>query len=634
MNKREFGHKENNYTPIGGYNTAKHSPQGRGYNAYETPEQQSARWIRQERAAYDEAYPEEASFLRAQTVVKEREYVPSGSFDLPVWAKASEIAYAITHDPVTFVVGETGSGKSTQLPQIALNAGVKYVQQLQPLRLAARTIGERVGEEILSARPYESPEIVGIHTGEVNTSTARTKFLSATEGIVYAQDVHNRPMQEGELRIHDEIHKAGIIGDMAIAMSVDRMRKNPDMRIVLQSATFDVERWVNYFEKELGVTPTIIEVEGRTYPVEVIEKPEVESPEQAIECIKEHYAIHQQQKKMVADGYEGELTLTSGAVACPGLGEIKMWTEEIIKGLPAEMVNGIKFVPLHSRQTRKDQERALRTDYDELKVIMGTDAMRSSVTVEDLGWLVDCGYARHLELDKEGVESLVLYPTSHADRMQWMGRIGRMGPGKGYQTKMSVAGPYIPLDEAHRFDEPEIKRSNIEEFILGVKAVGINFEDLPLPARADVAVVERCRENLRKVGALDDAYELTAIGRRMVDCSTGYISARMLVEADKYSPDVRAYMAAIAASQEAGGLQSFRMNGSKRWKGEDGLTTENTSDLFAQLDLFIAAQHLPPYEWRQYDLDEKSIKQAREYYYKMIRKSKATFGKLEAPNAE
>jgi HrpA-like RNA helicase len=634
VNKRGYGFGPTNFNNNlnAGYGALKSRSFEKNTNPYETPEQQSLRWARKERADYDEAYPEEESFLRTQRAVQEFEPAPLGNTELPINSKRSEIEYAITHDRVTLLVSDTGSGKSTQVPQIALDAGFDYVVQTQPLRLAARTIADRISDEILSVRPYESPDISAYHTGEQNTSTSRTKILQATEGILYVQDIHNRLRDDNELRIHDEIHKGGLIGDMAIALSVLRMRQHPEMKMVLQSATVDIEKWTKYIHDVLGVEPTVIRAEGRTFPVEILENPNVTPPEQAALCIEEAYKLQQEQKKLKDEGYEGELRNTSGAVVCPGLGEIKEWTKAIEEALPPEIAMKTYIVPLHSQQTAKEQQQALRTDYDGIKVVMTTDTARSSVTIEDLGWLVDCGYARRIEIDDEGVESLVLYKTSHADRMQWLGRIGRTGPGTGYQVRMNKNLPFTPLDEAHKFDQPEIKRSNIEQFILGIKAIGIDFEDLPLPEHADRGVIERCRENCRIIGALDENYELTAIGRRMVDCSTGYISARMLVEADNYSPEIQAYVAAMAASHEAGGLQQFSQRNSKRWKGETGLTTETLSDLFAQLDIFIATQDMKPYEWRQYDLNEKHIMLARETYQKMIRKSQAVDGPLELPS--
>lgn len=633
INKRGFGPTNFNNVPPAGYVPIKSYSAERHTNAYETPEQRSLRWARQERASYDEAYPGEAEFLRSRTAVEVIERPRLGNRDLPIDNKRDEIMTSMVRNRVTFIVGETGSGKSTQVPQYAFDAGFDLTIQTQPRRLAATMVAERISAEIAECRPDLSSHISASHTGERSTVTDETRIKNVTAGVLYTQDIHNQPRDVHEMRILDEVHEQDLVTDMTLALNLEYMKTHPDTHLVIQTATPDIPKYQKYIKEVLGVDMAVIEVEGRTFGVDTKEFPNETSVERAVARAIEMYELD---KKQSAPGYTGTVLPTDFMVVCPGKQEMKDWTDEILEKLPPEIAQTIVLPLLHSKMTNKDQRKALRTDYPGLRIVMATNTAKTSVTVEGLGGVIDCGRARHEVVDEKGVTGLLLYETSYADRMQWAGRVGRTAPGWCDQTRMNKDMPYIPLQQAMPHETPEAQRVNIDEYILSLAVLGYDVETMKLINNVPPLVFQRGKENLRILGAFDDDNQLTAIGRRMVDFTIGTNSARMMVEADQHSAEVRAYVAAITASHEAGGLQLFAHNVGKRWKGEDGLTQEQSSDLLAQLDIFMAVQNqnMSSYQMRQFDLDEKNIARARETYWKLARKSGAQIGQFEPPTPE
>ncbi len=617
--------------PIKGYGTPPRTIPD--VNPYESEIPQSERWVRQERADYDEAYPGELEFLRSRTAVDVLERPSLGNRELPAYNKRDELIESMLRNRVTFVAGATGSGKSTQIPQFAIDAGFDVVVQTQPRRLAARMVAERIGEEIAGCRPDLSPHISAYHTGEGNNLTAESRIINMTAGVLFTQDIHDRPRGANSLCILDEVHEQSLITDLTLALTLELMKKDPSMHLVIQTATPDIAKYEKYISDVLNEKMAVIEIEGRTHGVEIQECPEETSVTQSITRIKEMYALRKRQE---SPGFTGDILPTDIMVVCPGTKEIKDWTDEIIAGLPPEIANTIVLPPLHSKITKQQEAQALRTDYPGLRIVMATNTAKTSVTVDGLGGVIDCGYARHEVVDDKGVTAVLLYQTSYADRMQWAGRVGRTAPGWCDQVRMNKDMDYVPLSHAAPHEIPEAQRMNLDQHILSLLSRGYDVEKMKLINDVPPSVFRRGKENLQILGALDDDENITALGRRMVDFSIGTNFARMMVEADQRSPEIRAYMAAIAASQEAGGLQMFAHNVGHRWRGEEGLTVEERSDLLVQLDIFTAVQNnnMSLYDQRRYDLDQKNIAKARETYRKLLRKSNVVMEQLDPPTLE
>jgi hypothetical protein len=632
--QREFGQRNYNRTPVKGY-----SPQPRPYmqdmqRPYTSPSEQGAQWARREQKDYNQAYGLTGlEPVLGSVALLERS--PLGNKDLPIFEDWSGISESIKDNQVTIILGATGSGKSTQVVQMGLELGFERITQTQPRRIAATTLAERIGEEVAGRWRDMPRDVSAYHTGEKSTATDNTRILNVTAGLFYTQAIHGRPRVQKELVILDEVHEREMVTDINMALVLEELKNNPDMRLVIQSATMDAGPVREFYEQGLGVPVPIIEVEGRTFGVEIQEFPESTSVERAVARATEMYALYQKQKSMIADGYKGAIAPTDFLVVCPGLREIEDWTDEILELLPDEVAQSAVMRPLYSRLSKKEQDKALSTDHHGIKIIMATNTAKTSLTVEGLAGVIDCGYARHQVIDENGITSLTLYETSRADRMQWAGRSGRIAPGWCDQTRMNKDMPFTPLLKTVAYEEPEARRINPDSYVLGLAAIGVDLAKLKTLTPVKPEVIARAKENLRILGAFDDNYELTAVGRRMTEFSIqDPISARMLVEADQYSPQVQAYMAAMIASHESGGLQLFTHQTGRRWKGVDGLTEETDSDLLAQLDIFIAIQDMSLYKQQKYDLDIKNVVRARETYWKIVRRNNAHTDTLIPPNQE
>jgi len=627
--QREFGKSNFNRTPLKGYGNQPRSwIQDRPYS---NPTEQGAQLARQVRRDYNEAYGEFESPHSVATL----ERMPLGNEDLPIYDNKEEICESILNNPVTIVLGKTGSGKSTQVIQMGLELGFDRVIQTQPRRIAAVTLAKRIGEEITSRWPDVPRDISAYHTGERSTVTENTKGINVTAGVMYTQDIHNRPRVEKELIILDEVHEREMVTNINMAIARQALIDNPGMRLVIQSATMDPEPIQKYYSEALGVEVPVIEIEGRTFGVDIQEFPDATSVDRAVIRAKEMVELHMQQKEMLKEGSEDPTLPTDFLVVCPGRREISEWTDEILELLPDDIAQHITILPLHSKMSSKDQEKALRTDHSGVKIVLATNTAKTSLTIDGLGGVIDCGYARHQVVDDEGVVSLALYETSFADRMQWAGRTGRTAPGWADQTRMNKDMPYTSLDKTEAYEVPEAHRTNPDSYVLGLAGIGIDLATLDTPDEISQDAIARAKENLRVLGAFDDNYQITSMGRRMTEFPIDQpVLSRMLVEADQYSPQVRAYMAAIVASYASGGLQLFTHEAGRRWKGEDGLTQEEDSDLLAQLDIFIGIQGMNSYKQRKYDLDVKNVERAKETYWKILRRNDGQMDLLIPPTQE
>ena len=594
-----------------------------------TNEQNDVQRIAGEYRRFEQEEAERSLARAASTLGWERRAL--GNEDLPIFAYKNEIVDSIDANQLTIIVAETGAGKSTQVPQFAVEAGYTVVQT-QPRRFAARTVSERIGEEMMEQWDDIPRDVSAYHTAEKSTVTERTLVKNVTDGLLLAQDsgVNQRDVSSRELVILDEVHERGMNIEMEMAFVLRQMREHPERRFVIQSATIDAEVLQEYFSRALdGELPPIIQVPGRTFPVERQEFPEDTVIDRALIRAEEMHELHISQRELSPE----ERQPTAIIITAPGKREIKDYIDELADRLPAEIARTATILPLHSKLSDAEQNAALRTDYPGVKIIVSTNVAKTSLTIPDVAGIIDCGYARHADLDDDGNDSLVLYPTSKADRAQWAGRSGRVAPGWCDLAKMNADMPYVPLEECSDYEAPESQRTDPIRYVLRSAALDVDFSELELvhPVREDV--IERSKESLRLLGALDSDNKITAIGARMNEFPLSPALARMMVEADTCSPRVRSYMAAIVGSQEAGGLQMFTQDNDRRWKR---LVNHSDSDLLAQLDIFMAMQHELDNSPKvhEFDLDGKNLNRARESYWRVVKRSDGDVQEMIEPSQE
>lgn len=624
--QREFGPKNYNRTPVKGYEAqARFSKPN---SPYVNPAERGSQWARKERKEYNEAYGE---FEQSHSAIAVMERKPTGNKDLPIAVYKEEIVDSINSNQLTIIAAETGGGKSTQVPQFAAEAGYTVIQT-QPRRLAARQVAERISDELMECWPDAPREVSGYHTAEKNTCTEDTIVRNVTDGLLLAQDSGERGREVGdkELVILDEVHEWGMNVEMAMGFVYRQLIEHPNRRFVIQSATLNKSRLQEFFAPALGgELPPVIEVPGRMYPVEKQEFPKQTVVQRALIRAQEMHTLDKTQRR---DDFEGEKMPTGFAVTAPGTREIKDFIDEIRAGLPPEIAATAIILPLHSKMPDVEQDMVKRTDYPGIKIIVTTNVMKTSITVPGLAGVIDCGYARHEDLDQGYRQNLPLYVTSKADCLQWAGRAGRIAPGWYDLVKMNDDMPFVSYDDRDEYEQPASQRTYPIDEVLMTASMGIDFSDWKIPDPVKEEVVEHAKESLRILGAFDDDNKITAIGRRMREFPLSAASARMMVEADQYSQQVRSYMAAIVSAQEVGGLQLFTQDNSRRWKD---VVLDRDSDLIAQLDIFTAIQHEDSQaKLRQLDLDVKNVERARETYWRTVRKADGSFDELIPPSQE
>lgn len=623
---RDFGQKKFNFTPVKGYGNQPRSNVQNG--PYVSEVEQGAQLARLVRKDYDDAYRE---FEKPRSAVAVMEREPVGNKELPIIIHKERIVELVINNQLTIIKAETGSGKSTQVPQFMAEAGF-ISKQTQPRRMAARQVAERIGDELMQSWPDVPRAVSAYHTAEKNTCTEDTIISNVTDGLLLAQDsgVRGRQVSDKEVTIIDEVHEWGMNVEMELGFVYRQLMEHPERRFVIQSATLNAEALQEFFAPALGgVMPPVIEVEGRAYPVERQEFPKQTTVQRSLIRAQEMHTLDMAQRR---DDFDGEVMPTGFAVTAPGVREIKDFIDEIRAGLPAEIAATAVILPLHSKMTNAQQDMVMRTDYPGIKIIVTTNVMKTSLTVPGLAGVVDCGYARHEDLDAGYRQNLPLFVTSKADCLQWAGRAGRLAPGWYDLVKMNDDMPFTSFADRDEYEQPASQRIDPIDEVLMTASMGIDFSDwkIPHPVRKDV--VEYAKESLRILGAFDDDNKITAIGRRMREFPLSAVSARMMVEADQYSQQVRSYMAAIVSAQEVGGLPLFTQDNGRRWKD---VVLDRDSDLIAQLDIFTATQHEnDQVKLQRLDLDVKNVERARETYWRTVRKADGLFDELIPPSQE
>lgn len=624
--QREFGQKKYNRTPVKGYEA---QPR---FNVQDTLyvnlAERGLQWAHKKRKDYDDAYGE---FERPHSSVAVLEREPVGNKELPIMAHKDQIIESVNNNQLTILQAETGGGKSTQVPQFLAEAGY-ITTQTQPRRMAARQVSERISDELMQCWPDVPREISAYHTAEKNTCTEDTLIRNVTDGLLLAQDsgISGRQVGDKEVTIIDEVHEWGMNVEMELGFVYRQLMEHPERRFVIQSATLDAQALQEFFAPALGGNlPPVIEVAGRAYPVDKQEFSKQTTVQRALIRAQEMHALDTAQRR---DDFDGEVMPTGFAVTAPGKREIKDFIDEIRAGLPPEIAATAVILPLDSKMSNAEQDLVMRTDYPGIKIIVTTNVMKTSLTVPGLAGVVDCGYARHEDLDAGYKQNLPLYVTSQADCLQWAGRAGRLAPGWYDLVKMNEDMPFVPFAERDKYEKPASQRIDPIDEVLMTASMGIDFSDwkIPHPVRNDV--VEYAKESLRILGAFDDDNKITAIGRRMREFPLSAVSARMMVEADQYSQQVRSYMAAIVSAQEVGGLPLFTQDTSRRWKD---VVLDRDSDLIAQLDIFTAIQHEDNLvKMQRLDLDVKNVERARETYWRTVRKADGLVDELIPPSQE
>jgi ATP-dependent helicase HrpA len=418
--------------------------------------------------------------------------------ELPVSANRAEIRRAIEQHPVVIVCGETGSGKTTQLPKICLEAGrgvAGAIGHTQPRRIAARAVAGRIAEELGA----QLGGLVGYKLRFQDHSRPEGLIKLMTDGILLAETQGDRFLDDYDTIIVDEAHERSLNIDFLLGYLKWLLPKRPDLKLIITSATIDPER----FSKHFGNAP-IINVSGRSYPVEVRYRA-VELEEEDETAVDEQAAILGAVDELWREAPGDILVFLSGER------EIRETSESLRKHHP----QGCEILPLYSRLSHEEQQRVFRRSGGR-RVILATNVAETSLTVPGIRYVIDTGVARISRYShRSRLQRLPIEKISQASANQRSGRCGRVGPGiaiRLYSEEDFRARP--------EFTEPEIQRTNLAAVILQMHALKLgDVEAFPFVEPPDSRYVRDGQRSLRELGALtEDETEggkLTEIGRRL-----------------------------------------------------------------------------------------------------------------------
>ncbi|WP_432058043.1 ATP-dependent RNA helicase HrpA [Streptomyces sp. bgisy022] len=488
---------------------------------------------------------------------------------LPVSQKKDEIAEAIRDHQVVIVAGETGSGKTTQIPKICLELGRGVrgmIGHTQPRRIAARTVAERVAEEL------DSPlgETVGWKvrfTDQVNPDATFIKLM--TDGILLAEIQTDRELRAYDTIIIDEAHERSLNIDFLLGYLAQLLPKRPDLKVVITSATIDPER----FSRHFGDAP-IIEVSGRTYPVEVRYRPLLEEDSEDADR-DQITAITDAVEELMAEGPGDILVFLSGER------EIRDTADALTK----KRYRSTEVLPLYARLSHAEQHRVFQ-QHSGRRIVLATNVAETSLTVPGIKYVIDPGFARISRYShRTKVQRLPIEPVSQASANQRKGRCGRTSDG--ICIRLYSEDDFLSRPE---FTDAEILRTNLASVILQMTAAGLgDIEKFPFIDPPDHRNIRDGVQLLQELGALDASQKdprkrLTQTGRKLAQLPVDPRLARMVLEADR-NGCVREVMVIAAALS----IQDPRERPADRQTQADqqhARFRDETSDFLAYLNLW------------------------------------------------
>ena len=452
---------------------------------------------------------EDARILKRQALQKPVTFPQS----LPVSERVDDIRQAIEGHQVVIIAGETGSGKTTQIPKICLDMG-RGIQGLightQPRRIAARTVAGRIAEEL----GERTGEQVGYQIRFTDTTSDQSRLKVMTDGILLSEVQHDRFLTRYDTIIIDEAHERSLNIDFLLGYLKQLLPKRPDLKVIITSATIEVERFSQFF----GDAP-VIEVSGRTFPVDVRYRPLAGDDDdrdqgwsdgvlQAIEEIEQH---ERAEKKPPGDVL----------IFLPGEREIR----GLSKSLRHAELQHTEVLPLYSRLSNQEQNRIFQS-HPGRRVVLSTNVAETSLTVPGIRYVIDTGVARISRYSvRSKIQRLPIEAVSQASANQRAGRCGRVAPGICFRL-------YDETDFLNRpeYTDPEILRTNLASVILQMTTSGLGeIRRFPFLEPPDRRLINDGYKLLEELSAVDGKRRVTKLGRTMSRLPLDPRLARMLV---------------------------------------------------------------------------------------------------------
>lgn len=492
---------------------------------------------------------------------------------LPIYQIEQKILSAVKTDPIVIVTAETGAGKSTQVPQMLLEAGYT-VTMTQPRRLAAFSVANRIAEERGVALGHE----VGFQHAMRSEVSSDSKLVVCTDGFAFHRILHSSSPRS-DILILDEFHERNESMDSIIALHREALKKynkgegpRPP-KLIIMSATIDAE------DLSRSLKAPVLHAEGRTFRIE------------------ERVAADTMVADVLALAEEGKNTL----VFLPGKAEIRAMEMQLHEaGIDAEVI------PLHSQLTREEQELAFRS-YERPKVVIATNIAETSITIPDIHAVVDSGMERSLEVI-DGVETLNIHPISRFNVLQRRGRCGRCGPGVYI---------YHGKEELKKLQErptPAIQRVNLSKVMLALTVEGKHIDQLPYLDRPPEELVDFSARSLRQLDLLSSSGNPTKMGRRVSELPVSVSVGKMLAYAEKLASKKQSLAPLVELSVDIAAIIESEgivlPEKAKKWRR---LTKETESDPIAQLEVLHAIEERESPNLDKMGIDSVALRRALEH---------------------
>jgi pre-mRNA-splicing factor ATP-dependent RNA helicase DHX16 len=464
------------------------------------------------------AREDDAALALTKTRMTEHEKILEGRKKLPVYAYRDEFLAAVQDNKVLIVVGETGSGKTTQIPQYLHEAGWSKLGKIgctQPRRVAAMSVAARVAVEMDVRLGQE----VGYSIRFEDCTSESTVLKYMTDGMLLREFLTEPDLSSYSALVIDEAHERTLSTDVLFGLVKDIARfRDEDFRLVISSATLDAEKFSAYFDDA-----AIFMIPGRMFPVDIMytKAPEADYLDAVVVTILQ---IH------VSQDVPGDIL-----VFLTGQEEIETVMEQLAtrtKGLGSK-IRELMVAPIYAQLPSDMQAKIFEKPPDGgRKVVLGTNIAETSLTIDGICYVIDTGFHKQKSYNpRRGMESLVVQPVSKAAANQRAGRAGRTQPGKCFRLYTN----WSYMNELDAVPTPEIQRTNMNDVVLKLKSLGINdllhfdFMDKP-PAEA----LMRALEQLYALGGLNDRGELTKLGRRMAEFPLDCMMSKALIVSETY----------------------------------------------------------------------------------------------------
>jgi len=533
--------------------------------------------------------------------------LPKPEFDntLPVHEKLEEIKKAIAENQVTIICGETGSGKTTQLPKICLELGrgaAGLIGHTQPRRLAARSVAERIAEELKS----EIGSAVGYKVRFTDHTSRDACVKLMTDGILLAETQIDRYLAAYDTIIIDEAHERSLNIDFLLGYLKQLLPRRPDLKVIITSATIDAERFSQHFNGA-----PVLEVSGRTYPVEILYRPLTSKDEDDAE-VELTDAIVDAADELARHG-EGDIL-----VFLPGEREIREAAEALRK---STLRRNDEILPLFARLSHAEQHKIFHPSGAKRRIVLATNVAETSLTVPGIKYVIDTGLARVKRYSARAkVEQLHVEKISQAAARQRSGRCGRVSAGVCIRLFSEE-----DFNSRTEFTDPEIVRSNLAAVILRMAALKLgDVAAFPFLEMPDSRYINDGFQVLLELGAVNEHNGLTKLGEQMARLPIDPKIARILLAAKKH--DCMAEILVIASALSIQDPRERPLEARDAAAKAHERFTDKQSDFLAYLNIWDSFQrerdkglsNKQLVQWcRQYFLSHLRMREWRELHHQL-----------------